>query len=390
MNLKHVAIKLVLYVLRLYPIKQNRIFFMSYYGQQYGGNPKYISDYFIKNDRFQRFDLVWGVSKTTEFILPPRIKKVRLFSFKTLRMLATSKVIITNYRLPDYFIKREGQHYIQTWHSSLRLKKVEKDAEAALPASYVKMAKRDSKHTDLILSGSRFSTETIRRAFWYKGDILESGMPRNDMLLQQNELKKKEIKLQIGASNEAKLLLYAPTFRKTFKAEDYKLDYSMIQHIMEQKTGDKWTILVRLHPHLIQHSKDILSGKDVIDATAYPDIQELLAVADICITDYSSLMFDYMITKKPCFLFVPDLETYKKDDRGLYFTPEELPFPIFKKAEDLLGLLQEFDQNQYRKKVQQFTDSVGSYDDGTAARQVYEHIDNICFRAKRSEWNEAI
>ncbi len=90
-------------------------------------------------------------------------------------------------------MKRKNQYYIQTWHSSLRLKQIEKDAETALPPHYIEMAKRDSQKCDLLLSGCRYSTEIFKRAFWYKGEIFEAGIPRNDVLMKNNEHKRKEI-----------------------------------------------------------------------------------------------------------------------------------------------------------------------------------------------------
>lgn len=100
--------------------------------------------------------------------------KVKYFSIRYFYELSTSKVIITNYRLPQYFKNAQIKH-IQTWHSSLRLKMIENDAVETIPTSYIKMAKHDSRQIDILLSGCEFSTQIFKRAFWYDGEILECG-----------------------------------------------------------------------------------------------------------------------------------------------------------------------------------------------------------------------
>ena len=108
-------------------------------------------------------------------------------SLKYFYELCTAKVIITNFRTTNIFKKRKNQYYIQTWHSSLRLKQIEKDAEDSLPESYIEMAKEDSKKCDLLLSGCRYSTDIFKRAFWYDGEIFEYGTPRNDLLINSDK-----------------------------------------------------------------------------------------------------------------------------------------------------------------------------------------------------------
>ena len=85
--------------------------------------------------------------------------------------------------MTELYKKRDGQFYVQTWHSSLRLKKIEADAVDGLTDNYIKMAKADSKQTDLLISGCQFSTEIFRRAFWYDGPIVSTGTPRGDVLI---------------------------------------------------------------------------------------------------------------------------------------------------------------------------------------------------------------
>ena len=110
--------------------------------------------------------------------------------------------------------KRKNQYYIQTWHSSLRLKQIEKDAENALPAHYIRMAKKDSIKCDLLLAGCKYSTEIFNRAFWYNGEIFEHGTPGNDLLLENGEDKKREIYEKLNIPRSQKSITLCPNISK--------------------------------------------------------------------------------------------------------------------------------------------------------------------------------
>lgn len=159
------------------PIQENKIIVWCSGFRAYGDSPKYITEFLLKNTPGQ-YDIVWvfemGISIPDD--LPQEVHIVRYFSMEYLREISTAKFIICNARTGPYhyFNKRPGQIYIQTWHSSLRLKMIEGDA-SSLPDSYVNAAKEDSKKIDLLLSGCAFSTEIFRRAFWYDGAIMEGG-----------------------------------------------------------------------------------------------------------------------------------------------------------------------------------------------------------------------
>lgn len=137
----------------LFPIKNNKVFIFSYYGSQYGCSPKYISQYLVENYPKDKFDIVWAFNDVEANKNISGIRVVKTMSLRYFYDLCTSKVIITNFRTTDLFKKRKDQYYIQTWHSSLRLKQIEKDAEESLPKSYIEQAKKDSPKCDLLLSG---------------------------------------------------------------------------------------------------------------------------------------------------------------------------------------------------------------------------------------------
>jgi len=374
-KLKNIIIK----TFKIFPIKKNRCIFYSSYGSNYGCNPKYISEYLKKNNK--DIEIVWVLNSPEKYNIKG-IKIIKNMSLSYFYNLATSKVIVTNFRTTQDFEKRKNQKYIQTWHSSLRLKQIEKDAEKSLSKNYILQAKEDSKKIDYLLSGCEKSTEIFKRAFWYNGTILETGTPRNDFLFNINEKEKKNIKNKIGVKEDERILLYAPTFRKNKSLNVYNLNYSELLKSLQKKFGGKWKILLRLHPHLINLSSNI-KDENILDVTKYDDIQELLGVTDVLISDYSSLIFDFSITKKPCVLYTPDLLEYTSTDRKLYFNIEELPFKSILTNEELNKYVLDFDKKSYEKKLDIFLNNIGSFEDGKASERVSDLIESICRGERR-------
>lgn len=382
----------IIFVFNCLPIKKNKIFLFSYYGSQYGDSPKYITEHILKNYPKDKFDVVWAFNDLQDKAHLNGFRKVKTMSLRYFYELSTSKVIITNFRTTDLFLKRKNQYYIQTWHSSLRLKQIEKDAEESLPKQYIQMAKKDSLKCDLLLSGCEYSTQIFKRAFWYKGDIFEYGIPRNDLLFHNNSLLRSYVLQKLNIEAGKKVVLYAPTFRKGNSLEVYNLNYAKVIEKLKSKFQGEWVLLVKLHPHLLNKTGQLLEDNNVIDVTSYDDIQELLSISDVLITDYSSLMFDYSITQRPCFLYVPDVREYIKKDRNLYFDLNELPFINAESNDDLLDQIMHFDEKEYRQNLRIFIKRVGSYENGNAGENLLKHIDRICFseKGRKSYETEAI
>src|SRR5690625_125381 len=370
---------LVIHLFNLIPIKRNKVLLFSYYGSQYGCNPKYITEDLLQHTEEGHFDIVWAVNERAAKQLPDQVRSVKMMSLRYFYELCTSKVIITNYRMTDLFVKRNKQYYIQTWHSSLRLKQIEADAADVLPASYVMMAKQDSKKIDLLLSGSYESTEIFSRAFWYEGEIFEHGTPRNDLFFQKNHDRKEAVVTKLDIPSHDNVLLYAPTFRKGNRMDVYDLDYQQLIETVTNKFGGEWVILVKLHPHLIAQSDELVYGERVIDVTTYDDIQELLLLSDILISDYSSLIFDYALTKRPCFLYVPDMEEYTRSDRKLYYDLTDLPFRSAATQQDLYEKISNFKDDAYQKDLEDFSHKIGSYEEGMANHYLRKRIETVCY-----------
>ena len=355
---------------RAMPIKKNKIILWSDDFKTFGCSPKYIATYLAEHFPGQ-YDLVWVLERGRPVPegFPEGVRLVRYFSMEYLREISTAKVIICNHRTGGYhhFRKRKGQYYIQTWHSSLRLKKIEGDAPG-LPEDYVNHAKEDSRKIDLLLSGCGFSSDIFRRAFWYDGEIFEHGTPRCDGFFGNNSAVKEKVFRFFGIDNGKKLALYAPTFRKDKKPGIYGMDFAMLGKAL----GPEWALGCRLHPNL---NADV-SGDDCIPMSSYPDMQELLMACDLLITDYSSSMFDMAVAGKKCALYVPDLESYMAGERGLYFDITALPFPRGENMEQLCACVSDFEG--YADRCRAFLKEIRSFEDGNAAAAVARRIERIC------------
>ena len=144
---------------------------------------------------------------------------------------------------------------------------------------------------------------------------------------------------KIPASN--KIILYAPTFRKNRSLEPYRIDWqSIIPEISRLYDNAGVTVLLRLHPNMINaDTSSLMTSPAIIDATKYHDMQELLCISDMLITDYSSSMFDMSVLEKPCILYATDSKEY---DRGYYFDFNELPYPLASSNEELTEIIKNF------------------------------------------------
>lgn len=344
----------------------------SYYGEQYGGAPKYIGTYLKEHSGL---NVIWAfVDPDKHAGIFPAGEMVRYKHIAYYYMLATAGTIITDYRMTEDFIKRAEQMYIQTWHSSLRLKQIENDAADTLPKPYVQMAKKDSTQIDILLAGSRKSKEIFQRAFWYDGLIAETGTPQCDILVRRDQHVAEKVLSYFNIPQGSHVVMYAPTFRKGHDTSVYDLKPDAVLKALRERFGGEWYLLMRLHPHLKNSLTAFAYSEHVKQATDYDDVQELLCVSDFLISDYSAIMFDFSVTGKPCMLYTPDVEDYVARDRKLYFDLCALPFQSFEKQDDLIQAIRDFDENAYRKTLHKFRDSIGSYDDGNACERVLQLI----------------
>lgn len=378
MNLSTNIIRAIYKMFSVFPIKRNKIVFSSSMGKGFGDNGKYIALELLKQP--SKYDIVWLCKNMAEHF-PEGIRKVKYRSLESIYEQVTAKIWVDNARKPEYVCKRKGQYYIMTWHAGIAPKKVEREAESTLNKSYVNRAKRDSKIADLFLAESEFSYQRYKNSFWYDGEILKCGIPRQDILFQDTSYLKMKILQQMGINSASHIFLYAPTFRDNMTEKDlhiYKRQWHEILNTLSQRFGGKWVGFIRLHPNIAKLDKNhSLDETNVYDVTDYPDMQELLAVSDMVLTDYSSCVYDFGLTGRPGFMLVEDLEAYKKE-RDLYISLDVIPFPIASCDEELIQILEKFDKKAYKQKLHEFYDNYcGQYPGGHASETVADRIQRV-------------
>lgn len=345
------------------PIINNKIVFSNFKGRGYGCNPKYICNRILQ----KKYDIVWAV-KDNNSCIPDSVRTVEYGSSEYYMELATAHVWVDNTHKNMLTQKRKGQFYIQTWHGCGPLKKIEYDA-ANLPESYLKSCDYDMNMVDLCISGAKCCTEQYRRAFRYHGKIIESGCPRNDVFWEKQDYKKR-----IDWTNADKIwVLYAPTIRET---ESNVLDAEKVIERIERKYNRKCILLIREHPQMKMKKGRYDFNAKVKDVSVYPDAQELLAASDMLITDYSSIMWDFSLQKKPVFLFHPDAALYETE-RGFYIPFSEMPYVETFNIEDLLEKIDTFNPDKYKKELAYFLKKYDSYDDGKASERIENIIDSV-------------
>ena len=359
-------------------ISPTKIVFNNFLGKGYGCNPKYIAEEILRQNLL--YDLVWLVRDLNEPI-PAKIRKVLYGSVDSIYELATAKIIISNVKnLLPFPNKKQGQYFIMTWHGECSFKPVEKDVENKLSPAYVRESKINSQMTDLMMAGCQEQFDEFRRAFWYNGEILKCGIPRNDIFFRRDENLIARIRKSLNVPDGNKIIMYAPTFRDNpdVMADAYKFDAQKLLKVMRKKFGGLWTLLIRMHPNIshINAEKFFGDAENIINATNYPDMQELIVVSDVLISDYSSVISDFMISQKPVFIYAKDFDSYTKE-RGfkqLYF---DLPYKINRTEEELLACIKNFNAKKLEPAIKKFLDTIKPFDTGHASEEVVKRIKTI-------------
>ena len=383
MYIAFIVARCALKVFYVYPVKDNRILFTSFNEKRYFCNPKYITERILQEEE-QSFELIWAVKNIQEFSFLQKegITLVEYGTIKWLYCLMTAKIYISNYFNLSYIPFRKNQFVLSTWHGGGAYKKVELAVATRNTFPRRQFTKLRVKNLGMMLSTCRKFSEVMQSAYLIPQEkFFSCGFPRNDHLVNRDaDFLYSKIKKHYRLPFETKILLYAPTYRsqeRTFlrahlTSGKYEIDYPTLRDALKKHFKGNWCIFFRCHGFI--KKKDMgVQDKDFIDVSDYPDMQELLYVADILITDYSSCMWDFSLTYRPCFIFATDIDRYVKD-RGLYTLPSEWPFPLARSNEELERNILNFDESDYVKRVKKHHEDLGSYETGHACEKVFELI----------------
>ncbi len=369
----------ILKLLYVFPIEKNKIFFSSYEGKQYTCNPKYIFEAMCENKCFDQYKFVWELNDKTlsKNIQAKYLKRisgcVKHNSPYYFYSMLTSKYVITNSGVTGAIPVRKDQVNINTWHGGGAYKKVGFANEDTVDDR--ESLKLSSDQTDFYLSSSEIFTEVMRDSILLdRKKFLAVGMPRNDMFFNDKIIKKinSKIRKKYSISSNDFLVLFAPTYRGKVGQDDFEgitFDVKSLEKAILNRFDKKMSLMVRMH----YFNKKQYKNDDVISVSDYPDMQELLAAADMLITDYSSSMWDFALTKKMCLLYVDDLREYE-GNRGLYTPISTWPGIVCGSTEEMINAIETFDEKKYSDKIEKYLNASGSYDKGIATKCVLDLI----------------
>lgn len=369
--IKHYIYKIINRIVSLFPIKNHRVFFISFYGKTYSDNPKAISEALY--DKYGgKYDYVWAIDSKKG--IPFYIKTCKYGTIKMMYYMSTSKVWVSNFCLPKGTYKKKSQFYIQTWHGDKAFKKILHDVPSR--DGFDKWLFETDK-ADLMVAGSEYGERQYRTAFLYKGDVLKCGTPRNDLFFKDTTELQKKIRKEFDCNENDRIVMYAPTFRRNNRDGILELnfDYRKAIKILEETTGDSWKIMVRTHS--ADHRKLIgVDGRRCIDVSDYPNINELLLITDILITDFSSIAGDFALTNRHILLYLYDSENYYSKDRELYFDIENSPFFQTTKEKGVYDYLESIGRIDANKNCSDILSFYGNYESGNTSQVIAEIIDS--------------
>ena len=253
------------------------------------------------------------------------------------------------------------------------LKRLAFDQEEVTAASptYKAQFYRQKQEWDYLIAANRFSSDIFKSCFMYtNGKMLEIGYPRNDLMYADNKDEiAKNLREKLGIPNDKKTILYAPTWRddEYYGKGQYKFKLKLDLELMKQYLGDKYVVLLRTH-HYIADKIDVTGLEDfAFNLSKYDDITEIYLISDICITDYSSVFFDFANLKRPMLFYTYDIDKYRDVLRGFYIDMEkELPGPLVYSTQEVIDTIINIDEMnaKYEERYQQFYDRFCSIDDG--------------------------
>lgn len=381
--IKKIGMRLVLSPMNILPVKQNRVMLIDEVGYTYACNPKAISEYLLQHykDEFQIVFSVRDVKKQSG-LKGKNVIFIKFNSFKYFYYALTSNVIVTNSGGLSYVPIKKKQYVINTHHGGGAYKTAGIDMfEDSF--FFRKDMLLSAKQTKCFLSTNRIFTEKISKACLIpKERFWEIGMPRNDRLFSPDIKRMESIRTKIGVIGGQKIVLFAPTYRKPkdnyYKgsiAIQYNIDKNMVCDSLKARFGGEWVFAYRLHPCVENKSDYIVDG--ALDLSSYDDMQDLLEIADVLISDFSSSLWDYMLTGKPCFMYAPDIEHYIATTK-VYTPIDEWPFPKAHTNTELKECILTFDEDKYGKDIRKHYEDLGGCESGMATQLVCERIKEVC------------
>jgi CDP-glycerol glycerophosphotransferase len=385
----------------LYPAERNRtlrdaVVYDCFGGREYSDSPRAIHEELVR--RGAPFEHLWIV-RDGAFAVPETAIALRHGSREYYEAFARARYIVANDHWPSWFLRRTGQTCVQTWHGA-PLKRQGHDLADRPKAvrAYRRTLGQLAENWQYVVSPAPFATPILQRAFPVGADVIETGLPRTDLLLRPDRDRLAEAaKSRLGLAGK-RVVLYAPTYRDhldyragprlgqlrdspTYRAnlaphDGYRLGQLLDVAALQRALGNDDVLMFRKHRRVV----DALPADAepfVFDVSSFPDANELLLAADVLVTDYSSAVFDFASTGRPIVFFTPDLEAYRDDIRGFSIDFEsEAPGPLLRTTDEVIAALRDVDavRAAFGNRYESFVRSYCTLDDGQASSRVVGRI----------------
>jgi CDP-glycerol glycerophosphotransferase len=356
---------------------RDAVFYSVFGGRHVGDSPRRIHEELVR--RGAPLEHRWVVHDG-QAVVPDGAEALRSGGREHFEALATSRYLVVNDRLPRWFEPREDQVVLQTWHGT-PVKQIGRDA-ALMRAGAHRFEQRwtgEAAGWTYFVSPSRFATPLLRDALGIQGEVLETGLPRTDVLTgPDREARARDVRARLGLSADQRVVLYAPTFRDQLldRKGRYALDLRLDPDALREAVGPGGVVLVRRHPDVRDAVPSTPDGF-LRDVSAYPDAVELLLAADVLISDYSALMVDFANTGRPILVYAYDLELYRDRVRGLYVDVEtDVPGPVLRDSAEVAEALRDLEavHAAHAERYAAFRERLCEFDDGGATARVVDRV----------------
>ncbi|MFF3031565.1 CDP-glycerol glycerophosphotransferase family protein [Streptomyces rubiginosohelvolus] len=353
-----------------------------------GDSPRAVHAELVRRGTDAEHLWVTGTTPGRTTHVPPGARAVPVHSDAWYEALARSRRIVTDDQLPVWFERRPGQTVVQTWHGT-PLGRFGSGLADSLYADHQHLATlpQRSAQWSVLISPSRFATPLLRRSLAYEGEVLEAGSPANDVLCAPDRDKAaEEIRRTLGVPEEHRVVLYAPTYRDhlahppSASSADrtapgpYRWDPALDPHALARALGPGHTVLVRRHPRV---TGSVPAGPGVLDVSHHPGAAGPLLIADVLVTDYAGLMFDFALTGRPMLFHTYDLEHYRDTVRGFCLDFEtRAPGPLLVTTDEVAQALRDTGASAARHAdaYESFRRDYCDLDDGGAAARVADRL----------------
>jgi CDP-glycerol glycerophosphotransferase (TagB/SpsB family) len=360
---------------------RDEVVLTSFDGRSVGGNPLAIANELQRVGHSARR---WWVVDRPGGVVPEGCEPMLAGTPEHHEALSRARWVVDNDATAPWFERRPGQTVLQTWHGT-PLKRLRFDLHEVSPRSpeTLRLIEHQARQWSYVVSANSLTSQVLRRGFRYDGEILEVGYPRNDVLADPERLAetRRRVRAAQGVRDDQLVVLYAPTWRDdamlgevggAVLADQPTLDWAGMRSVL----GERAVLWLRAH-RFVSQASGLLGGAGVVDLSAYPDMADLLAAADVLVTDYSSSFFDFALTGRPMVFYTPDLEHYRGGLRGHYFRMEDVvPGPVLADAHRVTEAVATLDSWRAgtERRYRQFLRTFAPWDDGKAAQRVVEAV----------------